>query len=1287
MFWYSRQIVYHVKVWNEAYEEAVAKQDDKKIMWLRNCRRFDFTRPPGTIWYDKKIVYLDKFQIIEQAVAEYLCQNQRTLRKGMAPAKQEFCKYELPDRNRVPFDTTQGLSNAWQPFGTVSLSMQEPSFCRRSWGWGLSGRTLNKTEDEVCMLGWNMDDTLGDSGIQPTFNQQTFDKMSTSHKVAIVTEEDPSIGDHSAYIQATGKQGLGRALEAYFTETCGFFYHSTSRQHGTRDDLGLRDRSRTEGESAVGDLIVRPLGADAGYGNNKAVVPEMEFVQGPGGYKVVVRLDVAGDAGFGGADSFMGFLGDKDGLAPSASTENGGSSVYCAEMPNEPLSEGLYTTLTVEDLKTRSRPLYRMWSRPPDWLGGNKDFLPLGELPLPWTDGHSTSRETLLSKWNREKKQTAQGMAIGAQLGQMRLLDTGPKRKDDDFVLGPVPGRKAQKKNLLPSPWKKNPYFEQSELPEYTADLKNPEFWTVAYVTLYDYDDFAIAKDEGDAEFGAFMHKHPLWMHHRDTDELRDGSIHPRTHWNCWRPSSEVEGGEVVVLPVGTEYARLADEFPRDSELPLSSKSGQYRWGDGCFKATRTEVEKCTVRPVGRYWNSWMHDRARFASPSDQTVTTFRAEVEEFEAVFGRFKRESASSNELKRLDELIAVVNEEMCVHAKVVTWFENATLGGIQLLRAIAHCYDRIEMVNCALFKLEKHAEATFKEKKSFAAANLTHIHCVVEAGPQSFRNLREGLFDRARELARRALNILHGLQPMTHTEKTKIPGDDRDGLHIVTSSTLSHFTFKAETPPETATPDEDGYYEYVSNATDYAEQLRVCNASEVKRVDTEVYDHWFFPVKLPVDEKGVATEESKRFLQSVRSSPRAEFHFDGARLKQVLERTLAFFTNQPSSTLGIEEHVGIAEKLAADSLLKAYTAPLTILPPWFVLRSQDERDARAKVVMSVIELANPFSLQIDVLQNYLTRGIQDDDDTGFIPDDLLVNEFIPGGLAAWRASAELSDESTYLVDKITEGVSELIGNMELGIQHKTDWLITRDKANEIRQAYTDISMELANRGRGQTSDLFTGTDMSPGGGEVVGATDQELLFGTYYGKQSENHVFTGAETYREKGAYLRYLYDMVRPLPIGSKSRAELHVAALECGEDVSAYCARMNLGAAALEMPLSFGAFKTFAVANGIEILQENAIPTDPTPVSEWIDTARIRYSMQRNPPVKAPEQPLFDLAEEEFLKTLSTTYDSFVEMEKREVVFAAPLDVRPVLEDNFDLRKDMRFPRGCVPFLGVLDVFV
>jgi len=391
-------------------------------------------------------------------------------------------------------------------------------------------------------------------------------------------------------------------------------------------------------------------------------------------------------------------------------------------------------------------------------------------------------------------------------------------------------------------------------------------------------------------------------------------------------------------------------------------------------------------------------------------------------------------------------------------------------------------------------------------------------------------------------------------------------------------------------------------------------------------------------------------------------------------------------------------VAERLAGDSLLKANMEPVSLVPPSFVPESREERDTRAKIVMSVIEIANPFGARIDVLHRYLTTGTLPDDDLSFLPPDLRDFHAETSGLNAASTRLEIKGSETGLVDLIIEKVRELIGMMELGLrfpENETFGLLYGEAQSLLMGL--NIEEELASRGAGQARTLLNGAGLFPFDGEVgVGATLEEVFTGNYYDGmgQRQNHIFAGGEIYGPKGAYVRYLYDMVRPLPPGDMTREDLHLAALRMGDDdVLEYCERGNVGASGFELPMSYGAFERFAVANGIDTPQEQLQHfameghQPPGDLPEWLDTARIRHSMQASAAIKVAPQPPFEEDKEAFLQSLSGVYTSFVEMEKREVVFATPPALRGNLEADFELRKRMRFPRGCVPFLGVLDTFV
>ena len=218
----------------------------------------------------------------------------------------------------------------------------------------------------------------------------------------------------------------------------------------------------------------------------------------------------------------------------------------------------------------------------------------------------------------------------------------------------------------------------------------------------------------------------------------------------------------------------------------------------------------------------------------------------------------------------MIAVVVDRLRVDAKVVSWFENARLTGPALARAVVDCCARMESVNGALFKLERHAaEATPAERAAFSAQNLSHVHCVVETGPARFRNLRDGLFARVPNLASGAAAILSGLDPLMAFSMYQIEGDNRTGVPVLSSVTIVVFSFRAEEGgPESAVliPETGFYVERVEadKAAFYESvTLALYGATEISTTTEPAFNVWFSPIQVPVDDNGLAAPESALFL----------------------------------------------------------------------------------------------------------------------------------------------------------------------------------------------------------------------------------------------------------------------------------------------------------------------------------------------------------------------------------------------------------------------------------------
>lgn len=242
--------------------------------------------------------------------------------------------------------------------------------------------------------------------------------------------------------------------------------------------------------------------------------------------------------------------------------------------------------------------------------------------------------------------------------------------------------------------------------------LPKNAYWCTAYVTLFDWDDVEQARRQTDREFAQFMQENPDWYHHKDEYEFRDGVRISKKHWYCWRPSGSclevanpsepAEPSAPDWYPVVTDDPKLQAEFPflLTNDLPFKDRLGTRACYDGLFDPPLPEdsdgdtellvaareynaTMEFARRPRGRFWNSWMHDRAMWGSPgpgqcgrpanAPDLRELFKEQVKKFQADYDAWQEREKVAKKARDNDAEVARSTRHARLHSKIATWMED--------------------------------------------------------------------------------------------------------------------------------------------------------------------------------------------------------------------------------------------------------------------------------------------------------------------------------------------------------------------------------------------------------------------------------------------------------------------------------------------------------------------------------------------------------------------------------------------------------------------------------------
>ena len=1008
-------------------------------------------------------------------------------------------------------------------------------------------------------------------------------------------------------------------------------------------------------------------------------------------------------------------------------------------------------------------------------------------------------------------------MALGASMSAENALDTDTKAQKNqrgksavttmtnDETAEVEPRRKKASKpedrnmNLMGgsiNPWHRFDTALQER-------KRNDAFESAVYVTVYDYDDFAIARARCDVEFARLMAANPHWYRHHDTCSIdEEGRIVHNTTWTAWKPWSDVDGDGCLFsdqLGMDEDDPNLSRHFPFATELPRKGTEGQYRWHDGCCKPFPNELEAYNIRPRTRFWNSWMHDRARFGSPAmngtDPRIA-FVDEVQRFQAAYEQHQMDEERRADATRADRALTQLIHAQTENVKFVSWIELLlrhrdevespafTRGGFSLASALLETGRRLGSIRSALRQFRTFREGVTPDDETvYVAQGLEAAACVAKKNPGNYDT---DVFDAQRlpQLHDAVLALLSGLTGSVTTMSDMLSG------HV---------------PEETAAVDkvlleralQDAYYYHNSDAVKAVakvvdpmgnegfdlsptiEKLDEVTSSDVRRVyglaalpvpnvDEETVTVLYLPqtirdnVRLRVVEKYVAlVDELQKFVKDMALlTPGGTLEENLVNLERANESLLAFVSSgahvgtveeleyklwkdREDVNVGVELALvqTLARELAEDSILAAHMRPVRVPPPrigGLVLANQDERNMRASMVMSVIKLFNPFMRETLLLRRLVESGVQEEepDTLSLLLPDYVVTELqtsqdmMQYGLdAAIDNAMDENDRNTARLTK--QGVLQQIEMLNMGLDYPTGKKdsksyvqdrvakfkaalfsgIKGDDLDEILSGrttdhvdYEDLPPAADNQEYDRETDLellgFGLTANGDAGDEnpSVGATELGLLTGNMLDDRTRelSPSFDGSEVYGPKGAYVRYLYDMVRPLKGQNRDRLQerLERGASDLAEGEGPVLLAVREGVLTYDT-FRMTLYNQYPQLGKAELADpKRAHPGLPGaqgalgPRPEMVSSAFLRFPMQGALPADSPlrvDEPsmMSDNTKTLENKQFQQAYIEFVKLEQQEVLHAATDQQRHRLEIDYGNRSEMEFDRVCVPHLGVL----
>ena len=1115
-------------------------------------------------------------------------------------------------------------------------------------------------------------------------------------------------------------------------------------------------------------------------------------------------------------------------------TEQPGSARHYAV--GDPAVEGTYSKITIAQMNEKVRPLEALWRSAPEWwkksaaVSDREDskFLPIDEVCEP--ADQTKERSKLFRRFmdlGGANNDSSDPNALPEPLEPLpEPLEPLPEPLDllpgpvDPIDLGPTGlgpldllldtdagdkrgersgGERPEAKKAKPESKKRlgeNPQAQPKKLKPESDTVKiypprsNPKnlslttqgrvdrdtFWSSIYITIYDYDDFVIAKAACDEAFSTLMHANPHWYHFKDEYELRGGGVQKRATWQPWVPTSGVDGDTCTFgrpRSLYQEDQHLANYFPFLEVYPTREVAGQHMWGDGCSKRVPGDVGKFAQRPVGRFWNSWMHDRARFGT-SDETARAFEQEVGEFQAAFERFTVAKQREDQTSVLELVVNAQIARQLEDSRFVTWMEllfrhpGAGFADASLVFALAEAGERLVRVRRALYSFEEHRTTfTAAQRAELLQLGLRSLHCVCEVPGGEYTSLADGLYSHTPSLREAVQTVLSGFcrQPPVSMRVQGSDGEERDILADYYSSdnrleddgkggtrakqwirdldnewrvVLPHCELYNLEPLPVPTP-EPAAEPVTEPATEPATEPVTEPAAEPATgvsllfVPAEVKEQLVARAATS-DNRNGALDELRDFASNVSVNWQGGFvqqmaaiQLLGTRLRNEIKKDSNWM--EESKSLPLVRL--LAERLSQDSILAARQTDTSVGPPvigGLVLNSVDaesERDMRARVVMSVIRIADPFLRETLLLERLLNTGIEEDeveDATRLLPPGTDVLRFVDYG--AYRALSELQalgaegseiNSVTYEKDMVEAQISLL----ERGLQYPPaspveDTVRKVRKINEWWEGENTIfdpAETVYNRAQGHVDpppDYDSSSDLGLWGygldplAETFpgrGATEYELLRGNLYDGRLNylTSQFSGGEVYGPKGAYVRYVYDMVRPLFGKDRDRLDEHVSNQRRTFDLVGRPADdSSLPGVPVVMPVPYNVFRKTTLAHnpyldlGAEQLPHPGVEGNHGTLStrpEFVDSADLRYplqSMLQDANLLAP-QPALQVEESALLSSeqFRKAYVDYVEYERREVMHAATEEQRGELERDFESRHSMEFPKGCVPYLGAL----
>ena len=1185
---------------------------------------------------------------------------------------------------------------------------------------------------------------------------------------------------------------------------------------------------------------------------------------GPGALKIVARFDTFGKAGFGGADTFAGLVSNADEFCavPPQGTQRSSAWRY-ARGANVP-TEGTYSNLTVEQVAARARSREVMWIHAPDWWKisahreHNQDlkFLPIDETGEP--SSTAMQRSVLLARLkklvNPPQPPAAQPdpeelpdpgdrldfrdlpplqvvpMSLDASVSAESALDTDAAKKkkapngssQDVPTNDETPGvhtddkRKGRAKAEKKKPEdRKMSLMGGSTNPWHRVDTtlqegqRNDAFESAVYVTVYDYDDFAIARARCDVEFARLMAANPHWYHHHDTCSIDEADrIVQNTTWEAWMPWSDVHGdGCLFSGPLGMDEddpnlhlhfpfapVRKLDDGSVVTELPRKGTEGQYRWHDGCCKPFPNELEAYNIRPRTRFWNSWMHDRARFGSPAfdgtDPRIA-FVEEVQRFQVAYERQQMDEERRADATRADRALTQLIRAQTESVKFVSWVELLlqhrdnvehpafTRGSFSLASALLETGRRLGSMRGTLRQFRTFCEGvTEADKTVYATQDLEASACVAKKSPADYGT---NVFDAQRlpELHGAVRALLSGLSSSESTTMVaKLSGHVSDAAAAVDRALLERalqdayfFDFESTAVQQVATA--VGNEEFTMSVGVWWNEATAWGVGQahglaplpLPNADATAVTVLYLPATLrdvlrdvgnskpahlaslrklaaelaPLVPNGVL-EENLVKLERANESLLA-FASSGANVGTVeeLEAELRGVDVQPGAELALVQT--LARELAEDSILAAHMRPVRVVPPrigGLVLANQDERNMRASMVMSVIKLFNPFMRETLLLRRLVESGVQEEEPETLsllLPDYVVVElqtsqAMMQHGLDAAidnamdendRNTARLTKqgvlrqiemlnmgldyptgekESKYVKDRVAEFKEALFSpikgdNLEEIVNDRMTNPVDYDNLEEIDGLPYDKAADLELLGFGLTANGEVGEE-----NPSVGATEQGLLTGNMLDDRTRelSPSFDGSEVYGPKGAYVRYLYDMARPLEGQGRDRRQEHLArgASDLAEGDGPVLPAVREGVLTYDV-FRMTLYNEYPQLGKAELadpkLAHPGLPGAQGALGqrpETVSSAYLRFPMQdalpEMSPLRVPE-PVAGMAFDgrEMLENdqFRHAYNGFVLLEEQEVLHAATDAQRSYLKMDYGRRSQMEFDRVCVPHLGVL----